>query len=54
MADTVNYRFESFLYPAHVSRIELEAGQADWVYIRRRHHQLAKERNGASNALRLQ
>lgn len=25
MAKTVHYRFESFLYPAHVSRIELEA-----------------------------
>lgn len=45
MANTVQYRFESFLYPAHVSRIELEKGEADWVYIRRRHHQLATERN---------
>ena len=44
MADTHNYRFESFLYPAHVSRIELEAGNADMHYIRRRHHQLANER----------
>lgn len=44
MAKTVHYRFESFLYPAHVSRIELETGEADWVYIRRRHHQLADER----------
>ena len=44
MADTYNYRFESFLYPAHVSRIELEAGKADMHYIRRRHHQLANER----------
>lgn len=39
------YRFESFLHPANVSRIELETGEADWVYIRRRHHQLAAERN---------
>lgn len=45
MPSTVHYRFESFLYPAHVSRIELEAGEADWVYIRRRHNQLARERN---------
>lgn len=45
MASTVHYRFESFLYPAHVSRIELESGQTDWVYIRRRHNQLARERN---------
>lgn len=44
MAERVHYRFESFLYPAHVSRIELETGEADWVYIRRRHHQLADER----------
>lgn len=40
-----SYRFESFLYPAQVSRIELEAGEADMLYIRRRHHQLAAERN---------
>ncbi len=45
MANTIQYRFESFLHPAHVSRIELETGEADWVYIRRRHHQLATERN---------
>lgn len=45
MADTVHYRFESFLYPSQVSRIELEHGEADWVSIRRRHHQLADERN---------
>lgn len=45
MAERVHYRFESFLYPAHVSRIEIEAGEGDWVYIRRRHHQLAAERN---------
>lgn len=45
MANTYNYRFESFLYPAHVSRIELETGRADMLYIRRRHHQLAVERN---------
>lgn len=44
MADTVHYRFESFLYPAQVSRIELEHGNADFLYIRRRHHQLADER----------
>lgn len=44
MADTVCYRFESFLYPANVSRIEIESGKADWVYIRRRHNQLAVER----------
>lgn len=45
MASTVHYRFESFLYPAHVSRIELEHGSADWTYIRRRQHQLAVERS---------
>ena len=45
MPSTVHYRFESFLYPPHVSRIELEAGEAAWVYIRRRHNQLARERN---------
>lgn len=44
MAATVHYRFESFLYPAQVSRIELEHGTADWVYIRRRHRKLAMER----------
>ena len=44
MATGYNYRFESFLYPAQVSRIELETGQADMLYIRRRHHQLADER----------
>lgn len=45
MAKTAQYRFESFLYPAHVSRIELETGEADWVYIRRQSHKLADERN---------
>ena len=45
MAETIHYRFESFLYPACVTRIELEHGEADWVYIRRRHHQLADGRN---------
>ena len=45
MAKKVPYRFESFLYPAHVTRIELEHGEADFQYIRRRHHQLADERN---------
>lgn len=44
MADTAHYRFESFLYPAHVSRIEIETGEADWVYIRRQAHKLANER----------
>ena len=44
MAKTAQYRFESFLYPAHASRIELEAGEADWRYIRRRSLQLADER----------
>lgn len=44
IADSVFYRFESFLYPAKVSRIEIESGQSDWVYIRRRHHQLASQR----------
>ena len=44
MADRFRYRFESFLYPAHVTRIELEVGHADMRYIRRRHHQLADER----------
>lgn len=45
MADTVDYRLEAYMYPAHVSRIELESGKADWVYIRRQAHKLAKERN---------
>lgn len=45
MAKSVHYRFESFLYPANVSRIELETGEADWMYIRRRHHQLADMRH---------
>lgn len=45
MADTVHYRFESFLYPARVSRVEIESGRGDYVYIRRRHQQLARERN---------
>lgn len=45
MAAKVNYRFESFLYPAQVSRIELEKGEADFQYIRRRQRQLADERN---------
>lgn len=44
MAKTAQYRFESFLYPAHVSRIELEKGEAEWVYIRRQAHKLADER----------
>lgn len=45
MADTVDYRLEAYMYPAHVSRIELESGKADWVYIRRQAHKLAEERN---------
>lgn len=45
MAATVIYRFEAFLYPAHVSRIEVEKGEAEWRYIRRRSLQLADERN---------
>ena len=45
MASSVHYRFESFLYPAQVSRIEVEKGSADWRYIRRRHLQLADERH---------
>ena len=45
MAKNVRYRFEAFLYPAHVSRIEIETGEADWVYIRRQSHKLAAERN---------
>ena len=45
MATTVNYRFESYLYPAHVTRIEIESGEAGWCYIRRRAIQLADERN---------
>lgn len=44
MTKTVQYRFESFLYPAHVTRVELERGEADWVYIRRQAHKLADER----------
>lgn len=45
MTKTVDYRFEAYMYPAHVSRIELESGKADWVYIRRQVHKLAEERN---------
>lgn len=45
MADTVDYRFEAYMHPAHVSRIELESGKADWVYIRRQNLKLAKEHN---------
>lgn len=45
MVQPVHYRFESFLYPANVTRVELETGVADWVFIRRRHHQLATERH---------
>lgn len=44
MAKKIHYRFESFLYPAHVTRIELEAGEEDWLYIRRQSHKLADER----------
>ena len=44
MKKHVIYRFESFLYPANVTRIEVEKGSADWRYIRRRHIQLADER----------
>lgn len=42
---TERYRLESFLYPANVTRIELESGDADWVYIRLRAHELADSRN---------
>lgn len=46
MRDTaVTYRFEAYLYPAHVSRIDVEHGVANWRYIRRRSLQLADERN---------
>lgn len=41
----VRYRLESFLYPAQVSRIELETGTEDWPTIRRRQHELAESRN---------
>lgn len=44
MAASYYYRFESFLYPAQVSHIELESGQADMHTIRCRHHQLADQR----------
>ena len=44
MNATYHYRFESFLYPAHVTRIEIEAGEAEMNFIRHRHHQLAKDR----------
>lgn len=44
MVKLVRYRFESFLYLAHVTCIELEAGEADWLYIRRQSHKLADER----------
>lgn len=45
MAKTAQYRLEAYLYPAHVSRIALEAGEAEWPYIRRRPLELADERN---------
>lgn len=45
MSKPVRYRFESYFSSAKVSRIELEKGDANWVYIRRRAHQLATERN---------
>ena len=32
MNATYHYRFESFLYPAHVTRIEIEAGEADSLF----------------------
>lgn len=41
----VKYLLESFLYPAHVSRIELERGTEDWPTIRRHQHELATSRN---------
>lgn len=43
-AEVLKYRLESFLYPAQVSRIELESGTAPWPEIRRRLHSLADER----------
>lgn len=45
MAKTAQYRLEAYLYPARVSRIALEAGEAEWPYIRRRPLELADERN---------
>lgn len=43
-SEIIKYSIESFLYPAHVTRVQLKEGKADWPHVLRRMLQLATER----------